>query len=140
MTGLSGGNSVVMVVGHTAEKLISVFLCRIAAATNMATNSIVSGHLNALSKRAMGATGKVGVRFPVFSMALSNAMMRAGSTVKLQRRLSATPFEMTQPRSAPILSLRNTSITRPTKVVRALERMVLADRRIAAAMACGWLS
>ena len=127
ITGLSGGKAVVILVGQTAENVIGVLLCRMAAPMKTSTNSTVKGQRQALSNLATGATGIVGVLLLVFQIAFSKKRISPGRTVKLHSRLKTTPLDSTQPRSAPILNLIKTSIIRPTKVVSALERMVLAD-------------
>ena len=83
----------------------------------------------------MGPKGNLGIFLRVASTALSPAMMRKGSTVKLQIREKVTPLERTMPRSAPIFSLMKHSIIRLTMVVKALLRMEDAPPRMAPSMA-----
>ena len=58
--------------------------------------------------------------FVDFAIALSNANITDGSTVKIATRLQRTPFAKTIPMSAPIFSFMNTSAISPTMVVNAL--------------------
>ena len=80
--------------------------------------------------------GILGSRFAVFAISLSDIRIRPGSTVKMLSRLQRTPLASTMPRSRPILKLMNTSISRPTKVVKALLVMVEKAFTRAFFMAC----
>ena len=65
----------------------------------------------------------LGGRLRVFSMALSNQMIRQGRTVKLQISEIDTPLASTTPISAPIFIFMKQSISRLTIVVKALLRI-----------------
>ena len=64
--------------------------------------------------------GKGSSFFDVFVIILSQRRIRPGSTVNTQSILINTPFASTTPISKPILNFINTSINRPTTVVKAL--------------------